>query len=60
MEVRELCHKLADRGLPSLGLPGEHDFFQVSELPVLGSGKLDLKRIREMALEVTQGSLVHE
>jgi acyl-[acyl-carrier-protein]-phospholipid O-acyltransferase/long-chain-fatty-acid--[acyl-carrier-protein] ligase len=60
MEVRELCHKLADRGLPSLGLPGEHDFFQVSELPVLGSGKLDVKRVKEMAQEVTQGSLVHE
>jgi acyl-[acyl-carrier-protein]-phospholipid O-acyltransferase / long-chain-fatty-acid--[acyl-carrier-protein] ligase len=60
MEVRELCHKLADSGLPNLGLPGEHDFFQVSELPVLGSGKLDLKRVKEMALEVTQGSLVHE
>ncbi len=59
-EPRELCHKLATRGLPSLGLPSEHDFFQVPELPVLGSGKLDLKRVKEMALEMTQGSLVHE
>jgi acyl-[acyl-carrier-protein]-phospholipid O-acyltransferase/long-chain-fatty-acid--[acyl-carrier-protein] ligase len=59
-EVRELCQKLGESGLPNLGLPGEHDFFQISELPVLGTGKLDLKRVKEMALEVTQASLVHE
>ena len=50
-EVRGLCQQLTERGLPSLGLPGERDFFQVAEMPVLGSGKLDLKRIKELALE---------
>jgi acyl-[acyl-carrier-protein]-phospholipid O-acyltransferase/long-chain-fatty-acid--[acyl-carrier-protein] ligase len=50
-EVRGLCQQLTERGLPSLGLPSERDFFQVAEMPVLGSGKLDLKRIKELALE---------
>jgi len=50
-EVRGLCQQLTERGLPSLGLPGERDFFQIAEMPVLGSGKLDLKRIKELALE---------
>jgi acyl-[acyl-carrier-protein]-phospholipid O-acyltransferase/long-chain-fatty-acid--[acyl-carrier-protein] ligase len=50
-EVRGLCQQLTERGLPSLGLPSERDFFQVAEMPVLGSGKLDLKRIKELGLE---------
>jgi acyl-[acyl-carrier-protein]-phospholipid O-acyltransferase/long-chain-fatty-acid--[acyl-carrier-protein] ligase len=50
-EVRGVCQQLTERGLPSLGLPGERDFFQIVEMPVLGSGKLDLKRVKELALE---------
>jgi acyl-[acyl-carrier-protein]-phospholipid O-acyltransferase/long-chain-fatty-acid--[acyl-carrier-protein] ligase len=50
-DVRQLSEVLGTRGLPSLGLPGERDFFQVPEMPVLGSGKLDLKRLKEMAVE---------
>jgi acyl-[acyl-carrier-protein]-phospholipid O-acyltransferase/long-chain-fatty-acid--[acyl-carrier-protein] ligase len=49
--VRGLCQQLTERGLPSLGLPSERDFFQIEEMPVLGSGKLDLKRVKELALE---------
>jgi acyl-[acyl-carrier-protein]-phospholipid O-acyltransferase/long-chain-fatty-acid--[acyl-carrier-protein] ligase len=50
-DVRQLSEQLTGRGLPGLGLPGERDFFQVPEIPVLGSGKLDLKRVKELALE---------
>jgi acyl-[acyl-carrier-protein]-phospholipid O-acyltransferase/long-chain-fatty-acid--[acyl-carrier-protein] ligase len=53
MDVRGLCQQLSTRGLPNLGLPGERDFFLIPEMPVLGSGKLDLKRIKEVALEKT-------
>jgi acyl-[acyl-carrier-protein]-phospholipid O-acyltransferase/long-chain-fatty-acid--[acyl-carrier-protein] ligase len=48
--VRQVCRELNDKGLPNLWLPGERDFYEVAELPLLGSGKLDLKRIKEMAL----------
>jgi acyl-[acyl-carrier-protein]-phospholipid O-acyltransferase/long-chain-fatty-acid--[acyl-carrier-protein] ligase len=51
MDIRQLCQNLSRRGLPNLGLPGERDFFLIPEMPVLGSGKLDLKRVKEMALE---------
>ncbi len=51
-EPRELSRGLAGRGLPNLWVPGERDFYQVPELPILGSGKLDLKRVKEMAQEV--------
>jgi acyl-[acyl-carrier-protein]-phospholipid O-acyltransferase/long-chain-fatty-acid--[acyl-carrier-protein] ligase len=51
MEIRQVCQQLSRRGLPNLGLPGERDFFLIPEMPVLGSGKLDLRRVKAMALE---------
>ena len=54
--IHRVCEELGNRGLPSLGLPGERDFFQVAEIPVLGSGKLDLRKLKEQALDLTQSS----
>jgi acyl-[acyl-carrier-protein]-phospholipid O-acyltransferase/long-chain-fatty-acid--[acyl-carrier-protein] ligase len=56
-EPRALSRGLMGRGLPNLWVPGERDFYKVPELPVLGSGKLDLKRVKEMAQEVVSGGL---
>ena len=50
--AHEVFKKLGDRGLPNLFIPGPRDFFLVAELPVLGSGKLDLKRCKQMAVDV--------
>jgi acyl-[acyl-carrier-protein]-phospholipid O-acyltransferase/long-chain-fatty-acid--[acyl-carrier-protein] ligase len=44
--------QLKRRGLPPLWLPSERDFHPVEELPVLGSGKVDLRRVKEMALRL--------
>jgi acyl-[acyl-carrier-protein]-phospholipid O-acyltransferase/long-chain-fatty-acid--[acyl-carrier-protein] ligase len=49
---------LSAKGLPNLWAPAERDWFQVPELPVLGSGKLDLKRVKDMALQVTSPARV--
>jgi acyl-[acyl-carrier-protein]-phospholipid O-acyltransferase/long-chain-fatty-acid--[acyl-carrier-protein] ligase len=46
-----LWDRLRDRGLPSLWIPSERDFVQIAEMPLLGSGKVDLKRARELARE---------
>jgi acyl-[acyl-carrier-protein]-phospholipid O-acyltransferase/long-chain-fatty-acid--[acyl-carrier-protein] ligase len=43
---------LAQRGLPPLWIPDRRDCFLVESMPVLGSGKLDLKRLSEVALEL--------
>jgi acyl-[acyl-carrier-protein]-phospholipid O-acyltransferase/long-chain-fatty-acid--[acyl-carrier-protein] ligase len=51
LSVKQVCQQLGERGLPNLWLPGERDFFQIGELPILGSGKLDLKRLKDVALE---------
>ena len=53
-DTRALWQKLNSRGLPNLWVPGERDFFAVPELPVLGTGKVDLKKIKELALEKAQ------
>jgi acyl-[acyl-carrier-protein]-phospholipid O-acyltransferase/long-chain-fatty-acid--[acyl-carrier-protein] ligase len=45
---------LAGRGLPNLWVPGPRDFYAVPELPHLGSGKLDLKRLKEVAAELVK------
>jgi len=52
MTVGELRKKLEEKGLPNLWLPRERDFYQIDELPVLGSGKLDLKMCKEKAKEL--------
>ncbi len=54
MPVKELTDKLGKRGLPNLWIPGDREFYSVPELPLLGSGKLDLKRVKEMAQEIAK------
>ena len=47
----ELRDALAAQGLPNLFLPGRDSFVEVEVLPVVGSGKLDLKGIKQIALQ---------
>ena len=47
----EICRALADAGLPNLWIPSEDSFLEVETLPLLGSGKLDLKGLARVALE---------
>ena len=48
--VKETIEKLGSSGLPNLWVPRANQFFHVEKLPVLGSGKLDLRKIRELAV----------
>ncbi|MDZ7616796.1 MAG: acyl-[ACP]--phospholipid O-acyltransferase [Patescibacteria group bacterium] len=45
----EICHALAETDLPRLWIPSPDSFRQVAEIPVLGTGKLDLRAVREQA-----------
>src|SRR5690606_16329444 len=40
-------------GLPNLYIPGNEGFIQVDAIPLLGTGKLDLKAAKDMAMERT-------
>ncbi len=48
----QICRRLAEAQLPTLWIPGQDAFYQIESLPLLGTGKLDLKRLREIAEEV--------
>jgi acyl-[acyl-carrier-protein]-phospholipid O-acyltransferase/long-chain-fatty-acid--[acyl-carrier-protein] ligase len=56
VDVKAVCKGLSERGLPNLWLPRERDFLAVEELPMLGSGKADLKQCKEIALARTSES----
>lgn len=46
----QIAPKLAEQGLPPLWIPSADSYFQVEAIPLLGTGKLDLKQMREMAM----------
>jgi len=45
----EICRALSDIGLPPLWIPSRDSFFQIDEIPKTGTGKHDLKSIKEIA-----------
>jgi acyl-[acyl-carrier-protein]-phospholipid O-acyltransferase/long-chain-fatty-acid--[acyl-carrier-protein] ligase len=47
----ELIEKLPGLGLPNLWLPRRDDFVRVDAIPLLGTGKLDLRRVGAIARE---------
>lgn len=46
----EICRKLSAAGLPSLWIPTPDSFRHVNAIPVLGTGKMDLKQMKDVAL----------
>jgi acyl-[acyl-carrier-protein]-phospholipid O-acyltransferase / long-chain-fatty-acid--[acyl-carrier-protein] ligase len=48
--LRECLEKLSKSDLPALWKPRPDQFLFVEKLPYLGTGKLDLRRLRELAL----------
>jgi acyl-[acyl-carrier-protein]-phospholipid O-acyltransferase/long-chain-fatty-acid--[acyl-carrier-protein] ligase len=52
MAPAELWQRLAQTSLPRLWLPKRENLYQVEALPLLGTGKLDLRAVRERAREL--------
>ena len=50
-DISFVCRQLADRGLPNLWIPAVDSFSMIDQLPLLGSGKLDLRQLNEIARE---------
>lgn len=51
LSPQEICKQLGETDLPNLWIPSTDSFLEVDEIPVLGTGKLDLKGLRDVALE---------
>ena len=50
-KLNALVEKLPRLDLPGLWAPRPNQFFRIPGFPMLGSGKLDLRRVREIAAE---------
>jgi len=50
-DIPALLEKLAAGGLPNLFIPRKEMFVKVDALPVLGTGKIDLRGVKKVALE---------
>ncbi|HMS85477.1 MAG TPA: acyl-[ACP]--phospholipid O-acyltransferase [Nitrospira sp.] len=53
--IPDILSKLSTMGLPNLFIPSRHHFVKVDALPVLGTGKLDLRGVKRIAMERLQG-----
>lgn len=49
--VAACLEKVASTGLPNIFIPKRDAFIKVDKLPVLGTGKMDLKKVKQIALE---------
>lgn len=49
LDVPGIIAEMRTRGLPNIWIPKADDFVKIAELPMLGSGKLDLKGLKELA-----------
>ncbi len=49
--IPDILDKVTASGLPNLFIPRRDNFIKVEQLPVLGTGKLDLRALKRIALE---------
>jgi len=54
--VNEALEKMRKLGLPNLYLPRRDSFVKVDALPLLGTGKLDLRNLKRIASEALRQS----
>ncbi len=48
---QQICDELSAAGLPNLWIPSPDSFIEVDHIPVLGTGKLDLKGMHDVAMK---------
>ena len=54
-DVERLVAKMDQSNLPKLWLPKYNSFYHIPEIPILGTGKMDIKRVRKIAKELDVG-----
>jgi acyl-[acyl-carrier-protein]-phospholipid O-acyltransferase / long-chain-fatty-acid--[acyl-carrier-protein] ligase len=53
-QLAGINQKLSDAGLPNIWIPRSDMYFKVEEIPILGTGKLDLRGVRKLAVELAE------
>ena len=54
-QLQPVLEKLTQTDLPNLWKPRADQFFHVDSFPLLGTGKLDLRKVKEMAAKLASG-----
>ena len=52
--ARDIIDQLQLTGIPNLWIPSSSCFLEVSDIPLLGTGKLDLRAVKEMAIRLCE------
>jgi acyl-[acyl-carrier-protein]-phospholipid O-acyltransferase / long-chain-fatty-acid--[acyl-carrier-protein] ligase len=50
MELAKVHQKLMSAGLPRLWVPSLRDFLHIDQIPITGTGKIDLRALKELAM----------
>jgi acyl-[acyl-carrier-protein]-phospholipid O-acyltransferase / long-chain-fatty-acid--[acyl-carrier-protein] ligase len=53
--IPDILARLASNGLPNLFIPARGNFIKVETLPLLGTGKMDLRALKRIAVERLEG-----
>ena len=54
-QLEELQGKLSKSDLPNLWIPRSNSFYRVEEIPILGTGKMNLRAVKNLANELDVG-----
>ena len=57
LSPQDVVRRLQATDMPRLWIPAADDFLAVEQIPILGSGKVDLKELKEVASERTRVTL---
>ncbi|MBF0505115.1 MAG: MFS transporter [Candidatus Omnitrophica bacterium] len=52
LDVEAICESLTRKGIPNLWIPKKDSFYRIDAIPVLGTGKTDLKCVKSMAAQL--------
>jgi acyl-[acyl-carrier-protein]-phospholipid O-acyltransferase/long-chain-fatty-acid--[acyl-carrier-protein] ligase len=58
VQLQPVLEKLAQTDLPNLWKPRADQFFHVDGFPMLGTGKLDLRKVKEIAAKLASGPVI--
>ena len=50
-DLQTIIEKLSATGLPNLWIPRSDSFVRVEEIPILGTGKVDIRGVKALALD---------
>lgn len=60
LDVSSICEGLVKKGLPNLWVPKKDNFYRIDNIPLLGTGKVDLRKLKLLAQEFVNKEVVSD